>query len=53
MKEDRLCWKGRFYAPETSRRKVMSSEHNSKVAGHCGRDRTLELVTIGQGCKTI
>jgi len=43
--DDLLCWKGRLYAPEKTRKAIIRSEHDSKIAGHFGRDRTLELVS--------
>jgi len=43
--EDLLCWKGRLYAPQRTRDRIIKSEHDSKIAGHFGRDRTLELVS--------
>jgi hypothetical protein len=39
------CWKNRIYVPEGLQQRVMQSEHDSKVAGHFGRNRTLELLT--------
>jgi len=39
-----LCWKVRIYVPQQMRRKVMKLEHDSKVAGHFGRDSTLYLI---------
>jgi len=43
--DDLLCWKGRLHAPENTRKRIIKSEHDSKVAGHFGRNRTLELVS--------
>lgn len=40
-----LTWKGRISVPKTMRKKVMKSEHNSKVAGQYGRARTMELIS--------
>jgi hypothetical protein len=45
IKEDILTWKGRIYVPKGMKNKVMKSEHDSKVAGHFGRDRTMELIS--------
>jgi len=45
IQEELLAWKGRIYIPKAMRKKVMQSEHNSKVAGHFGKDRTLELIS--------
>jgi len=42
---DLLCWKNRIYVPEGIRQKIIQSEHDSKVAGHFGRERTLELIS--------
>jgi hypothetical protein len=44
-KEELLCWKNRIYVPEGLRQQVIISEHDSIVARHFGRERTLELVT--------
>jgi hypothetical protein len=43
--EDLLCWMGRLYAPEKTRNRIMISEHDAKIAGHVGRERTLESVS--------
>jgi hypothetical protein len=43
--DDLLCWKGRLYAPKKTRERIIKSEHDSKIAGHFGRDRTMELVS--------
>jgi len=43
--DDLLCWKNRIYVPEGLRQRVIRSEHDSKVAGHFGRDRTMELLS--------
>jgi len=43
--DDLLCWKGRLYAPKKTRNGIIRPEHDSKIAGHFGRDRTLELVS--------
>jgi hypothetical protein len=43
--EDLQAWKGRIYVPKAMRKKVMKSEHDSKIAGHFGRDRTMELIS--------
>jgi len=40
-----LCCKNRVYVAEGLRQRVMQSEHDSKVAGHFGRERTLELLS--------
>ena len=45
IKDDLLCWKHRLYVPERLRKRIMDSEHDSKVAGHFGRERTMELLT--------
>jgi len=44
IKDDLLCWKNRLYVPKGLRGRIMDSEHNSKVAGHFGRERTMELL---------
>jgi transposase InsO family protein len=43
--DELLCWNNRIYVPEGLRQRVIQSEHDSKVAGHFGRERTLELLT--------
>jgi len=45
IKEDILTWKGRIYVPKGMKKKVMKSEYDSKIAGHLGRDRTMELIS--------
>jgi hypothetical protein len=45
MQDEVLTCKGRIYVPEAMRKMVMKSEHDSKVAGHFSRDRTMELVS--------
>jgi len=45
IKDDLLCWKNRLYAPRGLRKRIVVTEHNSKVAGHFGRERTMELLT--------
>jgi hypothetical protein len=48
-----LCWKNSIYVPEGLRQRVMQSEHDSKVAGHFGRERTLELLTRNFYCANM
>jgi hypothetical protein len=45
IKDNLLCWKNRLYVPKGLRKRIMESAHNSKVAGHFGRERTMELLT--------
>jgi hypothetical protein len=45
MINDLLCWKNRIYVPEGIRKRIIQSEHDLKVAGHFGRERTLELMS--------
>lgn len=45
IEDNLLCWKNRSFAPKQTRERIMKSEHNSKVAGHFGGDRTMELVS--------
>jgi len=40
--EDIPCWNGGIYTPKATRRTIMKLEHDSKVAGHFGRDSTME-----------
>src|SRR6202163_1415711 len=44
-KEGILCWKERLYVPDGFRKEVLHQEHDSRIAGHFGRERTLELIT--------
>ena len=41
-----LYFKNRLYIPEDSmlRRDILESEHDTKVAGHMGQDKTVELI---------
>jgi len=43
--DDILCWKNRFYVPEGLRQRIINLEHDSQVAAHFGRERTLQLIT--------
>jgi hypothetical protein len=43
--DDLLCWKGSVFAPAKTRERIIRSEHDSKIAGHFGSDRTMELVS--------
>jgi len=45
IKDELLCWKNRIYVPEKLRQRIIQSEHDSKVAGHFARDRTVELLS--------
>jgi hypothetical protein len=45
IQEELLAWKGRIYVPKARRKKVTKSEHDSKIAGHFGRNRTMELIS--------
>jgi len=45
IKEDSLAWKGWLYVPKAMRKKVMKSEHDSKIAGHFRRDKMGELIS--------
>jgi len=38
------CCKNRLYLPEALRKRTMKSEHDSKVAGPFGQDRTMKLI---------
>ena len=42
-----LYYKGRLWIPndQSLRQEIVNSEHDSKVAGHFGQDKTLELMT--------
>src|SRR5690606_9303085 len=41
-----LLWKQRLYIPDNDalRVKILESEHDSRVAGHFGQDKTVELI---------
>ena len=45
LKDDILCWKNSVYAPEGMRTWKLNSQRNSEVAGHIGRETTMELIT--------
>jgi hypothetical protein len=40
-----LCWKNRVYVLKGLRKSIIEAEHDSKVAGHFGRERSMELTT--------
>jgi hypothetical protein len=40
-----LSWKQRVYVPKGLGKRIMESEYGSKVAGHFGWDRTMELLS--------
>jgi hypothetical protein len=42
---DFLCWKCRIYMPEGIRQRIIQSQHDSTLAGHFGRERTLMLIS--------
>ena len=44
LEEGLLHYKKRLYVPQALRERILNSEHDSKVAGHFGQDKTLELV---------
>jgi len=50
---DLLGWKKRIYVPEKLRTAIIKSEHDSKVAGHFGRERTMELLSRNFYCTNI
>ncbi|CCE34844.1 uncharacterized protein CPUR_08783 [Claviceps purpurea 20.1] len=45
LDEGLLYRKGRLWVPTTLQRDVLTSEHDTKVAGHMGMDKTAELIT--------
>jgi hypothetical protein len=45
IKDELLYCRNRVYVQQGLRQRVMQSEHHSNVAGHFGRERTLEQVT--------
>jgi hypothetical protein len=45
IKDELLYWKNRLYLPKGLRKRIMESKNDSKVAGHFGRERTMELLT--------
>jgi len=45
IKDELLCWKNPIYVPEGLWQRILKSEHDWRVVGHFGRERTLELVT--------
>jgi hypothetical protein len=36
--EEMLVWRGRLYVPNGFRKKVLEQKHDSRVAGHFGRE---------------
>ncbi len=44
LEEGLLHYKRRLYIPRDLRKRILQSEHDSKVAGHFGQDKTVELV---------
>jgi hypothetical protein len=48
-----LCWKNRISVPEGLRQRVFQLEHDSKVAGHFGKERTLALLTRNFYCTNM
>ncbi len=47
LQDDLLYWKCRLWVPRNDalRLRIAQEEHDSRVAGHFGQDKTLELVT--------
>jgi hypothetical protein len=45
IREDMLACKKRINVPRAMRKKVMKSEHDSKIAGHFGQHRTMQLLS--------
>jgi hypothetical protein len=45
IKDELLCLKKRVYVPNGLRQRIMVSDHDSKVAGHFGTERTRKLLT--------
>lgn len=44
--QDQLLYrKGRLWVPASLRKEVLESEHDTRVAGHMGMDKTMELIT--------
>ena len=41
---DILHYRGRLYIPKPMINTILESEHDSKVTGHFGQDKTIELV---------
>ena len=65
LQDHLLCFRGKIYVPDDPelRRRIVSQHHDSRIAGHAGRWKTLELVSrnywwpqmsryVGQYCKT-
>jgi len=53
MKDELLCWKNRIYVPQGLRQRIIKSEHDSKIAGLFGGERTLQLVTRNSYCTNM
>ena len=47
LEDELVCYKNRIYIPDCNDLKltVTRQAHDAKVAGHFGRDKTLELLT--------
>ena len=44
LQDDLLYRKGKLWIPEGAIRSVLESEHDTKVAGHMGQDKTIEII---------
>jgi len=46
MKDGVVYWKGMLWIPSDGNliRQILESEHDTKVAGHMGQDKTIELI---------
>lgn len=51
LKDGLLCFRGRIYVPPNRdlRRRIVEQHHDSRIAGHAGRFKTLELVARNYG----
>lgn len=45
IQDDLLYRKNRLWVPIALQREIMESEHDTRIAGHMGMDKTMELVT--------
>jgi len=44
IRDGLLYWKKLLWAPEGMVQQIMESEHDTRVAGHMGQDKTIKLV---------
>jgi len=50
LREGPLYWKNQLWAPEGTVQWILESEHDTKVAGHMGQDKTIVFVRQNFWC---